>query len=130
MKITVTTDEGREIDVTEAVRVLYDVATSGMDWGSGFLDYEEVTEIRKVGYACGFETISYTLDVCGTCGHRRTDHRTSGTGLACRWGWRTHAVRLPTNETKYGFPTYETIVDEVGCSCPEFWLDETQPSDN
>lgn len=53
MKITLTQDDGTELDVTEHVRKLYDHVVSSMDWGSGFLDDEEMWEVAQVGVAIG-----------------------------------------------------------------------------
>lgn len=46
--------DGTEVDVTEPVRVAYDCVHQSMDWGSGFLDTEEVDNIIRLGAACGF----------------------------------------------------------------------------
>lgn len=44
----------RETDVTEAVATLYDLLRGSMDWGSGFLDIDDVLAILALGEACGF----------------------------------------------------------------------------
>lgn len=43
------------VDLTEAVKVLYDHVVNSMDWGSGFLDHEEKHRVYDVGKALGFE---------------------------------------------------------------------------
>jgi hypothetical protein len=64
-----------EADVTEAVTKLYDLMVDSMDWGSGFLDAEDVAHIRAVQDACGFEFRTYQQDKCDTCRHPRQYHR-------------------------------------------------------
>jgi hypothetical protein len=54
MKIVVTHDDGTEIDITTLVQVAYDVSTHSMDWGSGFLDQEEVDGLVLLAVACRF----------------------------------------------------------------------------
>lgn len=53
-RVVVQWDDGREIDVTEPVRVAYDCVRSSLDWGSGFLDTEEVDNIIRLSAACQF----------------------------------------------------------------------------
>lgn len=43
------------VDLTEAVKVLYDHVVNSMDWGSGFLDHEEQHRVYDIGKALGFE---------------------------------------------------------------------------
>lgn len=54
MKITVTHDDGTTTDVTEGVQVAYDAVRSSLDWGSGFLDTEEVDAVVGLAVACRF----------------------------------------------------------------------------
>lgn len=54
MRVVAIDDDGVERDVTEGVQVMYDAIYSSMDWGSGFLDAEEVFAILAVARACGF----------------------------------------------------------------------------
>lgn len=54
MKVTVTRDDGTQVDVTEYVRIAYDCVRQSLDWGSGFLDTEEVNGIVLLAEACGF----------------------------------------------------------------------------
>lgn len=138
MKIVVTHDDGQSVDITKGVQVLYDQIASSMDWGSGFLDYEEVNAIRAVGYACGFEWLDYELDVCAGCGHKVGEHRDAGEKRTCRKGWATHTayyvagdmpgswlevnMRMTGSNNWHAIPRdkrrrIETIVDTVGCSC-------------
>jgi hypothetical protein len=77
-----------EHDVTDAVRKLYDLVTSSMDWGSGFLDDDEVLAVRKFAMLAGFDDIEYQSDPC-TCGHTRTQHSTMG----CYWRTRPDLQR-------------------------------------
>jgi hypothetical protein len=59
MKVTLVNDGGREFDITEHFRVMYDQLIGGMDWGSGFLDGNEALEVMQVGAAAGFEVSIY-----------------------------------------------------------------------
>lgn len=54
MKIIVKRDDGTEIDVTTAVQVTYDALHSSMDFGSGFLDREELESMVVLAQAAGF----------------------------------------------------------------------------
>lgn len=49
----VTTDDGQ--DITEAVQILYDIAHSSMDWGSGFLDNEEMETVIRLAVLMGWQ---------------------------------------------------------------------------
>lgn len=133
MKITVTHDDGATHDITEGVQVLYDHMANSMDWGSGFLDFEEVQAIRTLGYQCGFEFIGYTLDTCATCGHNKDRHKSDAPH--CREAWRTHVeyvidgVVQPRNFYPYAAAFYDlpesrrsatTVIDERGCSCSAY----------
>lgn len=42
-------------DVTEAVQILFDMAHSSMDWGSGFLDSEEMRVVIKFAVLMGWQ---------------------------------------------------------------------------
>lgn len=48
------TTEGGE-DITESVQILYDIAHSSIDWGSGFLDNEEVETIVGLAVLMGWQ---------------------------------------------------------------------------
>jgi hypothetical protein len=48
---------GEEVDVTEGVQALYDLVINSMDWGSGFLSYEEALPVAKLAELCGFKDI-------------------------------------------------------------------------
>lgn len=41
-------------DITDGVRAMYDHLVASMDWGSGFLDTEEVGAVLRVALACDF----------------------------------------------------------------------------
>lgn len=56
-RIIVRHDDGSEVDVTESVRLVYKLLNESMDYGSGFLSIEDVTEITRLAAACGFESI-------------------------------------------------------------------------
>lgn len=45
---------------TEDIKALLDIATHSMDWGSGFLDHEEVATLRRVAEAVGVDPIEVT----------------------------------------------------------------------
>ena len=57
----VLTDAGD--DITEAVQILYDIAHSSMDWGSGFLDNAEMATVIGLAVKMGWEVpdLPYTL---------------------------------------------------------------------
>lgn len=74
MKIVMHTDEGREIDITEAVQIIYDAMHGGMEFGSGLLDTSEVEALRLMSDAAGWAPVEYELDLCQNCGHIRRDH--------------------------------------------------------
>lgn len=42
-------------DITEPVQVLYDLAHSSMDWGSGFLDTDEMRSVVRLAILMGWE---------------------------------------------------------------------------
>lgn len=42
-------------DITEAVQILYDIAHSSMDWGSGFLDNEEMESVIRLAVLMGWQ---------------------------------------------------------------------------
>ncbi len=46
---------GSRHDITNAVQVLYDIAHSSMDWGSGFLDNEEMATVIQLAITMGFK---------------------------------------------------------------------------
>ena len=46
--------DGSEVDVTESVRLVYNLLGSSMDYGSGFLSIEDVVETERLAAACGF----------------------------------------------------------------------------
>lgn len=54
MRVIVQQDDGTEVDVTEEVKVAYDCVRQSLDWGSGFLDVEEVDAIIRLSAACAF----------------------------------------------------------------------------
>jgi len=41
-------------DVTESVQVLYDIAHQSMDWGSGFLDNDEMRAVIQLAVTMGW----------------------------------------------------------------------------
>ncbi|MGA8330432.1 MAG: hypothetical protein WB777_14185 [Mycobacterium sp.] len=42
------------LDITEGVQALYDLVINSMDWGSGFLSYEDALPVSVIAHACGF----------------------------------------------------------------------------
>ncbi len=44
-----------DVDITEAVQILYDIAHSSMDWGSGFLDNEEMETVIRLAVLMGWQ---------------------------------------------------------------------------
>jgi hypothetical protein len=57
MKILVRMSDGTETDITEAVKIMYDVVHSSLDWGSGFLDADEAGHIIALADVCGFQPL-------------------------------------------------------------------------
>lgn len=51
-------DDGNETDITEGVRALYDLVICSMDWGSGFLSYEDAVPVGKIAEAMGFDHVA------------------------------------------------------------------------
>lgn len=47
------------IDITDYVAKMYDALINSMDWGSDFLDWEEVQAILLVGKAAGFDPLPH-----------------------------------------------------------------------
>ena len=76
MRVLVEHDDGTTVDVTEGVKVCFDVVVGSMDWGSGFLDYEEVHAVKTLAVSIGVEPPYYTEDgtECATCLHYRDSH--------------------------------------------------------
>lgn len=54
MKIVLHRDDGTTENITELVRIAYDVAVGSMDYSSGFLDKEEVDGLLRLAFACDF----------------------------------------------------------------------------
>lgn len=48
--------DGSEVEVTQGVKLVYDLLNQSMDYGSGFLSIEDVVEITRLSAACGFES--------------------------------------------------------------------------
>lgn len=61
MRIVAIHDDGREVDVTEAVQITYDLTRQSLDWGSGLLDTQEMIEVVKLAEACGFPDFEEAL---------------------------------------------------------------------
>ena len=61
-----------EVDVTDAVMDVYDIAINSMDFGSGFLSTEEVGNLRMLGEAIGADRFDYQYDKCLRCGCEQT----------------------------------------------------------
>ena len=49
----VQTEDGQ--DITEGVQILYDIAHSSMDWGSGFLDNSEMETVISLAVTMGWQ---------------------------------------------------------------------------
>jgi hypothetical protein len=52
--VTLTDDAGQVHDVTAHFRLLFDTCIGSLDWGSGFLDFEETSQIIEAGMLAGF----------------------------------------------------------------------------
>ena len=59
-RVVAITDDGTEHDVTEAVLNTFEAIEHSMDWGSGFLDIEEVISMTQLAMLCGFRTPDQT----------------------------------------------------------------------
>lgn len=119
MKITVERDDGQTVDITEGVQFLYDRLESTMDFGSGFMDHEELTAMRKVAYACGFKMLTNSMDLC-VCGHVRERHiRFLGDSKACSAGWRSAYSRASQPPR-----SWDRISIKDSCECTGFVLQE------
>lgn len=55
------TKDGAAHDITRELAVMYDAIVGSMDWGSGFLDIEDVEALLRIGALCGFESGEYDL---------------------------------------------------------------------
>lgn len=62
MRIVVIHEDGTELDITEPVKIAYDCAYGSMDWGSDFLDFEEMEGIAALGVACRFPSGDEALE--------------------------------------------------------------------
>ena len=74
MSTVIVRTESGDIDVTEAVKTMYDLLRASMDWGSGFLSLEDVIEVTRLADLCGFvnldgatEQIDAYLRMQGRC---------------------------------------------------------------
>lgn len=78
------------VEITEAIMDVYDIAVNSMDMGSGFLDDEEVGNLRTLGKVIGAEHFDYQSDKCLSCGHFYDKHNRTYDGVgSCnigRWG--------------------------------------------
>lgn len=101
-------ENGVEVaDITEAVASVYDALHSSMDWGSNFLDIEQVTAALEVAKECGFLPVPEAEQAmwnyqwsshvrCGIC-------RQSSWGFA---GWEVLAPDLRRATLKCGHHGY------------------------
>lgn len=62
MKIIVQHDDGTEEEITEGVQIAYDIAYGSLDWGSGFLDTEEMEAVARLAEACRFPSFGDALE--------------------------------------------------------------------
>jgi hypothetical protein len=83
MRIILERDDGTTVDVTEGVQVCFDVVVGSMDWGSGFLDTEEVGQVKTLAGALGVDPPYYLYDgtECATCNHYADRHELHWVGL-------------------------------------------------
>ena len=75
MKFLLHGDDGSTSDVTEAVQIMYDTVGASLDFGSGFLDADEVLQMERLGRLAGFKPLEYPGEKCKGCGHDRDQHR-------------------------------------------------------
>ena len=43
------------VDITEHVKAAYDLVVGSMDWGSGFLTFEDAVPLAELARICGFD---------------------------------------------------------------------------
>jgi hypothetical protein len=53
-RIVAIQEDGSQKDITEGVQICYDLLRNSMDWGSGFLDTEEIDAAIRLSHAAGF----------------------------------------------------------------------------
>lgn len=121
--------DGQRTDITDDLAVLYDAATSSMNWGSGFLDTDEVDSIRRIGRRMGYSDVPYQHDKCVHCGHDREKHHKEFKGFASalpRPAYCSGAVdgwRITNWMHTYGRPYHE---HPDACRCADFLLREPE----
>lgn len=49
-------DDGREIEITGMLRVMYDGVVDSLDWGSGWWDGEDAAAVGWIGITFGWAT--------------------------------------------------------------------------
>jgi hypothetical protein len=77
------TDEGHEVDITDAVQRIYDAFTSTLDYGSGLLDYEDIAAIKRLAAAGGWLQPDYPETFCQNCHHGASNHRGRDGLISC-----------------------------------------------
>ena len=93
----VQTEDGQ--DVTEAVQTLYDIAHSSLDWGSGFLDNDEMETVIGLAVLMDWEVpgLPGNSPALQTVARKFPDHYEVTTSPS---GYRSVSVRpTPTNPT-------------------------------
>lgn len=53
-KIVAIQEDGSQKDITEGVQICYDLLRQSLDWGSGFLDVDEVDAVIRLAHDSGF----------------------------------------------------------------------------
>ncbi len=53
-KIVAIQGDGSQKDITEGVQICYDLLRQSLDWGSGFLDVDEVDAVIRLAHDSGF----------------------------------------------------------------------------
>jgi len=53
-RIVAIQEDGSHKDITEGVQICYDLLRQSLDWGSGFLDTEEVDAVVRLANDAGF----------------------------------------------------------------------------
>lgn len=113
MRITLSNGDD-EHDVTEAVKIMYDTVAQSLDFGSGFLDADEVLQMERLGRLAGFEPLEYPGEKCQACGHTRDKHRAVYRGpMRC---WANAAWDDSTPESR-------TLVPKCPCTAFVSWMD-------
>lgn len=84
----------------EDLKALFDVAVNSMDFGSGFLDTDEVNVLRRVAVVIGVDPMVGTpMDFRKRIAHPFTPYATP------RWEWHEHSCQWCEQRSEAGVHT-------------------------